>query len=529
MMNQAGGVSAVPNLPVIPASTQFDVTGFLQSATLDQACLSAAGTSIDAQGNPQAAHCGGTMVINGQTITVPNETVVILPASALTWQELFTQAPAPYAPMQTGMALNDNPKPLTTYEFQAVGNRVIDPSGTNGCTIQPAAIATSPVSCMSPSRTSTVVPGTSTSSTTTPASSKSAANSACRAPARAFRSTIPIAARHRSNSRPTGRYTRGNPSPDVRFQVDQDNPTIISATGYPMCIPRVLPPAFGGAADDAMCPQANRPISTGGKDPITGQTHPPAGEFDSFFTTTNPNLGPAFPDPKIQSPMEIGDYVNTAGSVETDANGTYISAHTVVNNTAIFTTPGTDPAYVMTEVALIGTGGLTVFGAGEAVARTRFEGMTTDPTRNVRLYGIDINPAGPDQIMGTADDGATADRDWGSIGVDPGPPNGAVKGRWRFRPPCTVPVATDKKCVGPAGGSFLPPTREVRAVIEGHQQFNADGTANPASQVPGTPTAQARRTASSGASTTPPSASTSSRRTCPVNRSRRTTSTPSTS
>ena len=52
------------------------------------------------------------MVINGQTITVPNETVVILPASALTWAELFTQAPAGYAPLQTGMALNDNPKPL---------------------------------------------------------------------------------------------------------------------------------------------------------------------------------------------------------------------------------------------------------------------------------------------------------------------------------------------------------------------------------------------------------------------------------
>ncbi len=111
--------------------------------------------------------------------------------------------------------------------------------------------------------------------------------------------------------------------------------------------------------------------------------------------------------------------------------------------------------------------------------RTRFEGMTTDPSRNVHLYGIDINPA----------TGATADRDWGSIGVDPGPPNGAVKGRWRFRPPCTVPVATDKKCVGPVGGSFLPPTREVRAVIDGKQQFNPDGTPNLASQVPGTPSA----------------------------------------
>ena len=45
-----------------------------------------------------------------------------------------------------------------------------------------------------------------------------------------------------------------------------------------------------------------------------------------------------------------------------------------------------------TEVALIGTGGLTVIGAGEAAVRTRFEGMTTDPSRNIHLYGIDLDP-----------------------------------------------------------------------------------------------------------------------------------------
>ena len=92
--------------------------------------------------------------------------------------------------------------------------------------------------------------------------------------------------------------------------------------------------------------------------PVTGQQHVPAGQFDTFFTMNAPAvlaLGQTQPlDPRVQAPMEVGDYVNTAGSVESDANGTYISAHTVVNNTAIFTTPGTDPAYVMTEVALIG-------------------------------------------------------------------------------------------------------------------------------------------------------------------------------
>jgi len=196
---------------------------------------------------------------------------------------------------------------------------------------------------------------------------------------------------------------------------------------------------------------------------------------------TDPVNAPgASPDPTKQAPFEVGDYVTFAGTlVNTSATPTqlvagaptYVSAHTIINNVAIFTWPGTNPAYVFTEVALSGTGGLTVAGAGEAAIRTRFEGMTTDPSRNVHLYGIDLNPA----------DGSTSDRDWGTIGVDQGPPNGAVKGRWRFRPPCTAAVATDKACTPPAGGTFLPPTREVRAVIEGAWVPPAAGQLSPTS------------------------------------------------
>ena len=67
-------------LPTLASSTQFDVTGFLQTATVD---------------TPADPHSGGTLTVNGHKIVVPNETIAILPASALTWQELFTHAPAP--------------------------------------------------------------------------------------------------------------------------------------------------------------------------------------------------------------------------------------------------------------------------------------------------------------------------------------------------------------------------------------------------------------------------------------------------
>jgi hypothetical protein len=52
----------------------------------------------------------------------------------------------------------------------------------------------------------------------------------------------------------------------------------------------------------------------------------------------------------------------------------------------------------------------------------------------------------------------TSDRDWGMVLVDPGPPTGAVKGRWRFRPPNGVVLM-------PSAGSFLPATRNMRAVL----------------------------------------------------------------
>jgi hypothetical protein len=104
---------------------------------------------------------------------------------------------------------------------------------------------------------------------------------------------------------------------------------------------------------------------------------------------------------------------------------------------------------------LLGVGGTTVAGGGglggaEATARTRFEGFTTDSSRNIQLYGLDVDPCS----------GAESERDWGTIDVDPGPPNGAVLGRWRFRPPSKV-------LTGPAAGTFLPATREMRAAFVG--------------------------------------------------------------
>jgi hypothetical protein len=445
-------------LPV-PASSQFDITGFIQSATL---------------GGPGAgAHMGGSITVNGHVIVVPSETIVILPASALTWQELFALAPAPYTGAATGMALSDVPAPMTTYEAQVIGNRVI--GGPAGADVYIAGLiyisqhalntGSGFINCINYATGEMLVGG--------PIGN-------CAVGAR-VQINDPIITTVGDVAVGTGRYSRGQ-SPDPRFQVDQDNPTIASATGFPMCMPRVVAdPNIAGNPDDGLCPITQRPF-VGYPSCLNPAT---AGARCTSFTTLPPGGGA--PDPSIQAPFEVGDWVTFAGTLVQDCamtgcpgggptagpwpaagvGATYISAHTISNNTAIYTFPGTNPAYVATEVTIIGTGGLTVLGAGEAVVRTRFEGMTSDvdPTgaaqRIIHLYGIDFDPA----------TGATSDRDFGTIGVDPGPENGlgAVKGRWRFRPPCLVfgGVPTVKNCVMNASGSFLPPPREMRAVIQG--------------------------------------------------------------
>lgn len=447
-------VLATAQLPV-PPSSQFDITGFIQAAT-----LGGAGT-----GSGVGARQGGIITVNGHAIIVPSNTIVILPASALTWQELFALAPLPYTGSATGLAMADVPAPLTTYEAHIVGNRVGDTYIAGLMWISQQALNSGQgfINCISyanPAAPEIFVGGPI--------------------------GTCGVGARIRINDPAvglsgTGRYGTAF-SPDVRFTVDQDNPTISSVTGFPMCVPRIDP----NVGIDPLCPQTQRPLQGG---PVACAAPATPGAFCSSFTMANPAFvplgGPL--DPRTQAPFEVGDYVTYLGTLVQDANpgtptagpwpgaaSTYIAAHTIVNNVAIYTAAGTDPAYVSIGVSIIGTGGLTVIGANEVAVRTRFEGFTSDvdpgvspgspgntfpSQRQIKLYAIDLTPA----------TGATSDRFLGQISVDPGPPTGAAKGRWRFRPPClafgTVPAKPDKDCVMNQSNTFLPPTREVRAVV----------------------------------------------------------------
>src|SRR6476469_878253 len=96
--------------PAPAGAASFDIIGFIDAATVAPEADGFSG--------------GGTVTVNGTQIIVPKNTLLQMPAFALTWQELFATAPAPYGPTQSGLAKADTPTPATTYEIHVQGNRV---------------------------------------------------------------------------------------------------------------------------------------------------------------------------------------------------------------------------------------------------------------------------------------------------------------------------------------------------------------------------------------------------------------------
>src|SRR6476660_9399381 len=97
--------------PAPAGAASFDIIGFIDAATVAPEADGFSG--------------GGTVTVNGTQIIVPKNTLLQMPAFALTWQELFATAPAPYGPTQSGLAKADTPTPATTYEIHVQGNRVV--------------------------------------------------------------------------------------------------------------------------------------------------------------------------------------------------------------------------------------------------------------------------------------------------------------------------------------------------------------------------------------------------------------------
>jgi hypothetical protein len=428
--------SAVQAQQTASPTPGFDTLGFIQAATVDP--------NMCPELNPEL--WGGTVTVNGITMTVPCNTILQMPAAALTWSDIFntsglTGLASVASPVnttslnlftqpsgQTGLALGDTAAsagavfPYPSFEIRVVGNVVKDANGKDQYIVgliapisqQGLNIGSGKIACIDYTAGFMYVGGTA-----------AAPGQAC---------TAANGARVQIND-PVGRWGLDH-SPDPRFTGDTNNTTIHTSTGYPMCVPRTDPTV----ADDPLCPRGNRPLNGDPRfpsDPFLAN-----GEALKAFTMRPPPGQPGsdpsgFPDSRQQLPFMIGDWIDYSGTLAKDANGLdYISAHTIIANLGIFTSPGSQPAYVSVETILLGTAGVAPPDiVQEATNRIFIVGFTTDPTRLIDINAVDVNPCtGVEtlRLLGTVD-----------------PASQPVRSRFRFHV---------------LGGAFMPPTREMEVV-----------------------------------------------------------------
>jgi hypothetical protein len=352
--------------------------------------------------NPGAAATrGGTIRVHGIDAVIPNNLIVQMPATYKTPVEIFNENPG--GATESGLALDDVKKPIAAFEATVVGNIVGGRhiAGLVYITQHGLANGAGYIKAINPA-TGLMRIGS------TPGSAPALADALVMLNDKdGVYSPALTAAQHAEFN------------VDDRFTADTGNPTVHAETGYPMCVP--------GTENATRCPAGNRLPAFGNRfmmdqgglvtDPNTG--------LPGFLTSAGETIptcqktGPGICDPDFEVPLKLGDYVNYAGTLALQSDGSstgqmYISAHTLIASVGVYTQPvtvlppGGTPmrAYTALEVSLVGTMGPPVLVpaasasplAGkvipmEAQDRLKIEGTSTDPTRPIEVYAIDVNPA----------------------------------------------------------------------------------------------------------------------------------------
>ncbi len=376
------GAVAPDLLPPIFSAPQQDIIGFtaigfLKSATVSDALC---------PGLPKA-QWGGTAVINEVTIIIPCNTVMQMPAATFTWANLFDAKQfatvlVPPASLTLPVSTRGDTRAAFRYpstEIRIEGNIVAGQhiAGLVHISQQSLNTGTGIITGFDHAKGVIFVGG---------------------------RADGLAEVRLQLND-PNGRFSAGQ-SPDSRFSVDSDNPTIKASTGYPMCVPRYDP----SIADDPACPRRNRPLTANGcRNFAAAGIFLPAGRdfappapgaiYCSAFLMGDPATAlDNEPNSREQAPFEIGDLIAYSGTLLMgDGNGPNrsdtISVHTITANVGIFTAPGTLPVYIAIGDFNISAEAPRFFNGvrQEAPNRLFLEASVTDVTGIVDIYLVDLD------------------------------------------------------------------------------------------------------------------------------------------
>ena len=293
--------------------------------------------------NPADPWSGGTIEVGGETVIIPKNLLLDLPANRLTLKQLYDQAPAACVALgQTGLAKAD-----TCNTTGMGGFATISANRTNGGNIIAGDVliekgkeaVTGIITYINNAEGYFRVSG----DPLTPA-------------------TTGVMVRLND---PTGRHTVQsgagcvagslNCSADPRFTLDPDNYTNTFTTGYPLCIPKV-------AGLDPLCPSTNRTVT--------------ASPFIAEAAVANSTRF---------APILVGDSVTAEGNFEIINGVQFLSSHTTMVHKALTTQAG-QPDYMFIEEAFIDMAGFQ-----NERARSLFIGFTTGPA-NVVLWSIHRDP-----------------------------------------------------------------------------------------------------------------------------------------
>jgi hypothetical protein len=316
---------------------------------------------------------GGTIVIGGQSVILPRNLLIDLPANRLTLKRLFDQAPAAcLAAGETGLAKSDTCNSSGTGGFATIAaNR------TNGGNIIAGDVLIA--------KGNDSISGQVTFVDHTGGYFR--VNGVVGDP------TTGVMVRLND---PTGRHTvqQGltclpgalNCSPDPRFALDSDNYTAAFATGYPVCIPSTIARQFQDILD----------LNTNGNttELLTAQgTSGGVGDLLCPDTNRSINGGQPVDDSRRFAPLQVGDHVSATGNFETINCVRFLSVHSLKVSRQLATKNlAGQPDYMFIDQAFIEGPGFQ-----DQKIESHFFGSTTRAPADVVIWSVHNDPVGNQQ------------------------------------------------------------------------------------------------------------------------------------